>query len=93
MDADTILGIKPALTRYLHDFDGCMGRMTNRHHLQTYVAGQLSDLQRKWKRAPNFEPDEHRKVSHLVAKNNALGGVVHILSFPDGIHRWIVRIR
>lgn len=47
MDADTILGIKPALTRYLHEFDGCMGRVTNRHHLQTYVAGQLSDLQRK----------------------------------------------
>jgi SRSO17 transposase len=47
MDADTILGIKPALTRYLHDFDGCMGRVTNRHHLHTYVAGQLSDLQRK----------------------------------------------
>jgi SRSO17 transposase len=47
MDARTILRIKPALTRYLHDFDGCMGRVTNRRHLRTYVAGQLSDLQRK----------------------------------------------
>lgn len=47
MDAETILRIKPALTQYLHEFDGCMGRVTNRRHLQTYVCGQLSDLQRK----------------------------------------------
>ncbi|MFQ5705626.1 MAG: IS701 family transposase [Gemmatimonadales bacterium] len=47
MDAQTILRIKPALTQYLHEFDGCMGRRTNRRHLQTYVGGQLSDLQRK----------------------------------------------
>lgn len=47
MDAETILRIKPALTQYLHEFDDCMGRVTNRRHLQTYVAGQLSDLQRK----------------------------------------------
>ncbi len=47
MDAETILRIKPALTQYLHEFDGCMGRVTNRRHLETYVAGQLSDLQRK----------------------------------------------
>jgi hypothetical protein len=36
-----------------------------------------------WKRSPNFEPDVHRKLSHLVAKNNALNGVVHIISFTD----------
>ena len=47
MDAETILRIKPTLTQFLHEFDGCMGRVTNRRHLQTYVAGQLSDLQRK----------------------------------------------
>ena len=47
MDAETILRIKPTLTQYLHEFDGCMGRVTNRRHLETYVAGQLSDLQRK----------------------------------------------
>ena len=35
------------MTQYFHQFDGCMGRVTNRRHLQTYVAGQLSDLQRK----------------------------------------------
>lgn len=47
MDAETILRIKPALTEYLHEFDGCMGRVSNRSHLQTYVSGQLSDLERK----------------------------------------------
>jgi SRSO17 transposase len=47
MDAATILRIRPALTEYLHEFDGCLGRMTNRGHLATYVVGQLSDLDRK----------------------------------------------
>lgn len=47
MDAATILRIKPALTAYLHEFDGCLGRATNRKHLRHYVSGQLSDLDRK----------------------------------------------
>ena len=47
MDAETILRIKPALTRYLHEFDGCFGRCTTRRHLDTYVQGQLSALERK----------------------------------------------
>jgi SRSO17 transposase len=47
MEANTVLSIKPALTRYLHEFDGCFGRITTRHHLDTYVAGQLGDLERK----------------------------------------------
>ena len=47
MDADTILRIKPALTEYLHEFDRCMGRMSNHDHLYRYVSGQLSDLDRK----------------------------------------------
>jgi len=47
MDADTILQIRPMLTAYLHEFDGCMGRVTNRSHLETYVSGQLGDLDRK----------------------------------------------
>jgi len=47
MDADTILRIKPALTEYLHEFDRCMGRVTNHSHMYTYVSGQLSDLDRK----------------------------------------------
>jgi len=47
MDADTVLRIKPALTQYLHEFDGCFGRITARQHLDTYVQGQLGDLLRK----------------------------------------------
>jgi len=47
MDADTILAIRPALTEYLRGFDACMGRAPNREHLDTYVSGQLSNLQRK----------------------------------------------
>ena len=47
MDADTILRIKPGLTEYLHRFDDCFGRVTVRRHLDTYVLGQLSDLERK----------------------------------------------
>ena len=47
MDVQTILEIKPALTGFLRGFDHCMGRGTNRRHLQTYVSGQLSDLDRK----------------------------------------------
>lgn len=47
MDAETILSIKPALTRYLHEFDDCFGRSQTRRHLGTYVRGQLGDLPRK----------------------------------------------
>jgi SRSO17 transposase len=47
MDADTVLRIKPALTRYLHEFDGCFGRVTARQHLDSYVEGQLGPLPRK----------------------------------------------
>jgi len=41
MDADTVLQIKPALAQYLHEFDGCFGRVTARRHLDTYLLGQL----------------------------------------------------
>ena len=47
MDAETVMKIKPALTKYLHEFDGFLGRVTNRSHFNTYVSGQLSDLERK----------------------------------------------
>ena len=47
MDAETILRIRPALTEFLHEFDGCLGRVTNRGHATAYVVGQLSDLDRK----------------------------------------------
>ena len=47
VDVATILELKPALTAYLHEFDACFGRITVRRHLDTYVQGQLSNLQRK----------------------------------------------
>ncbi len=47
MDAGTIVRIKPALTQYLHEFDGCFGRITARQHLDTYVQGQLGNQPRK----------------------------------------------
>jgi SRSO17 transposase len=47
MDAATILEIRPTLTTFLREFDGCFGRRTTRRYLDVYVAGQLSDLDRK----------------------------------------------
>jgi SRSO17 transposase len=47
MDADTILRIRPELTRFLHEFDDCFARADTRRHLDTYVGGQLSGLARK----------------------------------------------
>jgi len=47
MDARTILEIRPALTAYLVEFDGCFASVSSRPHLATYVCGQLSDLERK----------------------------------------------
>ena len=47
MDADTILRIKPELTRFLHPFDDCFGRVTTRRYLDLYLEGQLSNLPRK----------------------------------------------
>jgi len=47
MDAQTILRIRPSLTQYLTQFDDCFGRVNSRRHLDTYIEGQLSDLERK----------------------------------------------
>lgn len=47
MDAQTVLEIKPALTTFLHEFDGCFCQVRTRAYLGVYVAGQLSDLDRK----------------------------------------------
>jgi SRSO17 transposase len=47
MDADTILRIRPALTQYLKEFDGCFGRINTQQRFACYVRGQLSDLRRK----------------------------------------------
>jgi SRSO17 transposase len=47
MDARTIMKLKPELTRFLHQFDHCFGRVTSRRYLDLYVEGQLSNLPRK----------------------------------------------
>ena len=47
MDADQIRGLRPALRRYLRQFDDCFKDSRTRTHLPVYVRGQLSDLPRK----------------------------------------------
>ena len=47
MDVQTIMRIRPELTRFLHQFDDCFGRITARRYLDLYIEGQLSDLPRK----------------------------------------------
>ena len=47
MDAAEIRRLKPKLRKYLHQFRDCFGRKDTRGHLNTYVAGQLSKLDRK----------------------------------------------
>jgi len=47
MDVKAIMRIKPELTRVLHQFDDCFGRISTRRYLDLYVEGQLSNLPRK----------------------------------------------
>ena len=47
MDADQIAHTGAELKRFLGQFDDCFVRSEPRGHLRTYVAGQLSGLQRK----------------------------------------------
>jgi len=47
MDAKQIKQLKPMLNKYLRQFDDCFGRIEPTKRLKAYVAGQLSDLQRK----------------------------------------------
>jgi len=47
MDAAEIRRLKPKLRKYLQSFGECFGRSDTRAHLSTYVAGQLSKLDRK----------------------------------------------
>ena len=47
MDAAEIRRLKPKLLKYLRDYRDCFGRSDTRKHLQTYVEGQLSKLDRK----------------------------------------------
>ncbi len=47
MDADQIRQLRPALGRYLRQFDDCFGNSCSRAHLPIYIRGQLSNLPRK----------------------------------------------
>ena len=47
MDATEIRRLKPKLLKYLQNYRDCFGRSDTRRHLQTYVEGQLSKLDRK----------------------------------------------
>lgn len=47
MDADRIGYLRRDLRRFLGRFDDCFGRSEGRDHLQRYVSGQVSYLQRK----------------------------------------------
>ena len=47
MDAAKIRGLKSKLRKYLQQYGDCFGRCDTRGHLNTYVTGQLSKLDRK----------------------------------------------
>jgi SRSO17 transposase len=47
MDTKTIKNMGRKLRTFLAEFDDCFSRTNQRAHLQTYVSGQLSDLERK----------------------------------------------
>jgi SRSO17 transposase len=47
MDATTIKNMGRKLRTFLAEFDDCFSRSDQRAHLQTYINGQLSDLERK----------------------------------------------
>lgn len=47
MTFDQILSLQPALADFLGEFVDCFGRAEPRNHLEHYVRGQLSNLQRK----------------------------------------------
>ena len=47
MDAAQIRGLKPKLRKYLQQYGECFCRCDTRGHLNTYVTGQLSTLDRK----------------------------------------------
>ena len=47
MDAAMIRELKPELEDFLHRFDNCFSRRDTRAHLESYVAGQLSEVRRK----------------------------------------------
>lgn len=47
MEANEIAGMGRELTRFLREFHDCFGRSEPREHLEQYIRGQVSKLQRK----------------------------------------------
>lgn len=47
MRAADLLTLRPALDRFIEAFDHCSRTRPTRQHFRTYIAGQLSDLERK----------------------------------------------
>jgi len=47
MDANSLRTFLPEFDRYLARFDDCFHDCRGRAHMQVYLRGQLSDLQRK----------------------------------------------
>ena len=47
MDATTVKNMGRKLRTFLAEFDDCFSRSDQRAHLQTYINGQMSDLERK----------------------------------------------
>ena len=47
MELATLRRLRPALERFVSDFDGCIKTRPSREHLRTYINGQLGNLQRK----------------------------------------------
>jgi len=70
MEAEQIQQLRPALNEYLREFDDCFGRREPVEHLRMYVAGRLSDLQRK-----TMEPiadaagGQPRNLQHFLSRH------------------------
>ena len=47
MELATLRRLRPALDRFVREFDGCIKTRPSRTHLQTYLNGQLGNLRRK----------------------------------------------
>ena len=63
MDAAQIRGLKPKLRKYLQQYGECFCRCDTRGHLNTYVTGQLSTLDRK-----SVEPIALARLQDIVCE-------------------------
>ena len=87
MDAQAILEIRPALTAYLQEFDGCFANVRSQRHLATYVAGQLIDLQRK-RIEPMADEDFARSLGALRVSVCGVKSTRRFVSWTGGFRSW-----